>query len=104
MGHPKAKIAKMDDDNDIGSVRCDNTKLNLDTSEKTSMNNEKKLDQGIEEGSDITDKLLDLNPGSPCLPPISKKDVDDGFDESVIPKLLGLYFLLLITFTNCFLE
>jgi len=67
------------------------------------MNDEGKSDdQHVKKDSDTTDKFLD-NPDSPQLPPISKK-ADDESDEPVIPKLLGLYFLMLITFTNYFLK
>jgi len=59
-------------------------------------------DQHIKKNSDTTDKFLD-NPDSPQLPPISKK-ADDESDEPVMPKLLGSYFLILITFINYFLK
>lgn len=91
------------DDNDFGSAKHDDAKSYLDTSEKSSMNEERKPDdQYVKKDSDIADKILDGS-GSPQLPSISRK-VDDESDEPVIPKLLGLYFPLLITFTNCCLQ
>ncbi|XP_077256375.1 uncharacterized protein LOC143894144 [Temnothorax americanus] len=82
---PKAKIAKTDDDNDLGSIKCDDGKSHIDALEKTDTNDERKSDD-VKKDSDTTDKLLD-NLGSPELPPMSKK-VDDESDEPVIPKLL----------------
>lgn len=100
MDHTKAKIAKPNDDNDFGSIKHDDAKLHLDASEKANVNDERKSDdQYIKKDSDTADKILD-DSGSPQLPPISRK-VDDESDEPVIPKLLGLYFSLLITFINC---
>lgn len=99
----KAKIAKMNDDKDCGDTKYDNAKSHLEVSEKINVSDEGKPDDihDLKKDSDTTDKLLD-NPGSPQLPPISKKD--DESDEPVIPKLLGLYFLLLIIFINYFLN
>ena len=92
----------MDDDNDCGDTKYNDAKSYLEVSEKINMNDEEKPDDLHDlKDSDTTDKLLN-NPGSPQLPPISKKD--DEFDEPVIPKLLGLCYLLLITFINCFLN
>lgn len=103
MGHTRAKITKVDEDNDFESVKYDDAKSQLDILEKTGTNKESKSDdQYVKKNSDTTDKLLD-NPGSPRLPPISRK-VDDESDESVIPKFLGVYFLLLMTLTNYFLK
>lgn len=96
LGHSRAKIAKMDNDNDCGSIKCDDKVSNLDASEKIGTSDEKKADN--QKDSDKGDKFLD-NPGSPELPPISRK-VDDESDEPVIPKLLGMYFSLLVTLTN----
>lgn len=75
---------------DFENAKYDDTKLNVDMSEKTGTNDEIKLDhdQYMKKDMDITDKD---NPGSPQLPPISRK-VDDESDEPVIPKLLGMYF------------
>ena len=102
MGHSKAKITKMDDDNDCEDIKYDDAKSHLEVSEKINMNDEEKPDDlhDLKKDSDTTDKLL-INSSSPQLPPISKKD--DEFDDPVIPKLLGLYFLLYnIIFINYF--
>ncbi|XP_012540131.1 protein SON [Monomorium pharaonis] len=85
LGHTKAKVAKMDGDSDIGG-KCDEAKSQLDTLEKISTNDEKKMDDLYKEKDSDAAKLPD-NSGSPQLPPISKK-VDDELDEPVIPKLL----------------
>ncbi|KYM76426.1 Protein SON [Atta colombica] len=87
LGHSKAKIIKMDDDNDCGDMKYDDAKSHLEVSEKINMNDEEKPDDlhVLKKDSDTTDKLL-INSSSPQLPPISKKD--DEFDEPVIPKLL----------------
>lgn len=91
MDHTKAKIAKVDEEDDFGSIKYDDAKSHLDVSEKTGTNEESKPDdQYIKKDLDTTDKLLD-NPGSPRLPPISRK-VDDESDEPAIPKFLGMYF------------
>lgn len=103
MDHTRAKITKVDEDNDFESVKYDDAKSHLDVSEKTGTNEESKPDdQYIKKDSDTMDKLLD-NSGSPRLPPISRK-VDDESDEPVIPKFLGMYFLLLMTLTNYLLK
>lgn len=87
MGPTRAKIAKVDEDNDFKYIEA---KSHLDISEKIDINDESKADiEYIKKDSDTTDKLLD-NPGSPRLPPISRK-VDDESDEPVIPKLLGTF-------------
>lgn len=86
LGHSKAKISKMNDNGDVES-KCNEAKSHLDASGKTSINDEKQMDdQYTEKDSDAPDKLLD-NSDSPRLPPISKK-ANDEFDEPVIPKLL----------------
>lgn len=83
--------------------KYDNAESHLDASETADTNGEKKSDdQYIKKDSDTTDKLLD-NSGSPRLPPISRK-TDDESDEPIIPKLLGMYFSLLMILTNYFLK
>lgn len=95
-GQTKIKLAKFDDDDNFGILKNDESKLFDIMSKQESMNDMTKFEDqlSINKDSNIIDKIMDGS-ASPLLPPISKK-TDDEFDEPIIPKVLGLYFNLLV--------
>lgn len=90
-GCTKTKMRKLKNDN-LESIQESNTKV-LGSLEKN--DDMAKVDDYIhvEKDSDTIEKITD-DPGSPQLPSILKK-TDDESDESIIPKFLGLYLIII---------
>lgn len=79
-------------------MKLDNDDLKIgypkisDTPKKNNMEDTTELDNNLSLKKETTDtNTNDFN--SPLLPPISKK-IEDESDESVLPKLNGLYLLI----------